>query len=115
MLPSPLGGGTASEETVGGKDSLDASPAMITCPQLLPYPDSLRRAGTEGTVVLEFVVEVDGKAVPSSIRVLTSTHEGFESPAIEMIGGCLFQPGKKGDQPVRVLTRMPINFTLPPK
>jgi len=37
------------------------------------YPDLLRQAGVEGTVVVEVVVDTAGHAEPGSLRVVRST------------------------------------------
>lgn len=72
----------------------------------------MQQAGIEGTVLLEFIVDQQGHADPSSVRALDSSHKAFESPAKEMIQKCLFRPGRVRGQAVKVLVRMPINFVL---
>jgi protein TonB len=90
---------------------VDETPEQISCPRP-PYPRMMQQAGIEGTVLLEFVVDQTGHADKASIRPLDSTHKAFEGPAREMIGKCLFRPGRVRGQPVKVLVRMPINFVL---
>ena len=41
------------------------------------YPDSLRLAGVEGDVVLQFVVDTSGGVLPGSIKVVSATHPLF--------------------------------------
>lgn len=71
----------------------------------LVYPDSLRRHGISGRVVLEFVVDTAGRVEPG-IRVLRTAHPLLVEPAKEMIRGARYIPGRVRGRPVRVLMRM---------
>jgi protein TonB len=72
----------------------------------------MQQANIEGQVLLQFVVETDGHVRAEHIETLSSTHKSFESPARDMIGKCLFRPGRVRANAVRVLVQMPIIFTL---
>jgi TonB family protein len=90
---------------------VDVVPERVSCPPA-QYPAMMQQAGIEGTVVLQFVVETDGHVEPETIRVVRSTREAFETPAKEMIAGCMFRPGMVRKTAVRVLIQMPLMFTL---
>ena len=90
---------------------VDEKPALISSPSL-DYPDLLRQAGIEGTVVLEFIVDTTGHAERNSVRALASTNKAFEVGAINMIIGSLFRPGRVRGQAVRVLVQQPIAFVI---
>jgi protein TonB len=90
---------------------VDVVPERVSCPPV-QYPAAMWQAGIEGTVVLQFVVETDGRVEPETIEVVRSTHEAFEAPAREMTAGCMFRPGMVRGTAVRVLIRMPLMFTL---
>jgi TonB family protein len=92
-------------------DSLDEVPQVVSSPPLV-YPPFLQQAGIEGSVTLAGVVGIDGKMEPQSIRVVESTHPGFEQAAAEALLGAVFRPGKINGQPVRVLVQLPIAFHL---
>ncbi len=78
----------------------------------LRYPEILRRANMTGWVLLEFVIRPNGTVDGSSIRVLDSTHKGFESPAIQAVADSRFRPGKVRGTPVSVLVTQRISFSL---
>ena len=90
---------------------VDALPELVSCPPV-QYPEKMRMAAIEGVVVLQFVVELDGRVKPENIGVLRSTHAAFVAPAKEMLAGCTFRPGEVRQTPVRVLVEMPLSFTL---
>ena len=71
----------------------------------LVYPDSLRRRGIRGNVVLEFVVDTLGRVEPG-VRVLHTAHPLLAEPAKEMIRGARYAPGRVHGRAVRVVVRM---------
>jgi TonB family protein len=95
-------------------ESVEVRPALIDSSCQAPtHPDSLRRAGIEGRVVLAFVVDTNGAVEANTVRVLTTTHLLFEGPARAAIATCRYRPGRREGHVVRVLMRQPVNFTLP--
>jgi len=76
------------------------------------FPPVMKSAGIPGRVVMQFVVNTDGKADPSSIKVMSSTHKAFEDPAKQAMIKCAFKPGRSRGQPVRVLVQQAMSFTL---
>ena len=86
---------------------VDEVPERLSCPPVT-YPPTLHQANIQGQVLLQFVVETDGRVKPETIDILRSTHQPFEAPAKSMIAGCLFRPGRVLRQAVRVLVQMPI-------
>lgn len=79
---------------------------------VMEYPPLLRQAGIEGSALIEFVVDTTGRAEPRSIKVIQGTNPEFERSARNMIARALFRPGRVHGRAVRVLVRMPVNFTL---
>src|SRR5207253_9564586 len=75
------------------------------------YPELLRAAGIEGRVVLQVVIDTLGRAEPAA-RVFASSNPGFDGAALAYVRGARFRPGRAGGRAVRVLTRLPIAFTL---
>jgi protein TonB len=90
---------------------VDEVPERISCP-VPEYPRMMQQANIEGHVLLQFVVETDGHVRANTIEALASSHRSFERPARDMIGKCLFRPGRVRAAPVRVLVQMPIVFSL---
>jgi TonB family protein len=75
------------------------------------YPESARRLGVEGPVVLRFVVDQFGR-VEGDIEVVTSLPM-LDKVAIDAVRQWRFSPGRDRDgNPVRVQVSIPIQFTL---
>ena len=74
------------------------------------FPTNLRGEGVGGRVTMEFVVGVDGKVIPSSMRVISSPRPEITSAAVGTILGSEFQPGTVRGCTVPVLVRQSINF-----
>ena len=92
---------------------VDELPERRLC-RPLRYPEHLRRAGIGGTVVIQAVVDTTGHIDRNLIGIIRSDHEGFETPAIELLMGCLFRSGRIGGQRVRVLIQQRINYRTYP-
>lgn len=76
----------------------------------LKYPEIARKAGIEGRVVLQFVVDERGNVVnPTVIRGIGG---GCDEAAIEAIKGVRFTPGMQRGRPVKVQFQLPIVFRL---
>ena len=76
------------------------------------YPPVLQQAGIAGSVDVQYVVGIDGKAEQGSFRVLRSTNKAFEAPAQESIMTATFKPAKIKGQPVRQLVQQRVSFTI---
>lgn len=72
------------------------------------YPPVLRDAGVGGRVVVQFVVDTNGRVDMSTVKVMSSDHNGLEGPTRKALGEFRFRPAKMGDRTVRMLTQMPI-------
>jgi periplasmic protein TonB len=74
------------------------------------YTAEARKAGTEGTVLLECVVETDGTV--GDVEVTRSLDEGLDQEAVKAARQWRFEPGKKDGQPVRVRITLEMTFSL---
>lgn len=88
-------------ELIGGIQSLY---------DVIKYPDLALRAGIEGTVVVQFVIETNG--VPSNLSVMKSAGSILDTAALDAIRQLRFKPGKQRGKPVRVRYAMPVRFRL---
>lgn len=93
------------------ESAVDEVPELLSHPPLR-YPEFLRKSGLEGSVQLEFVVDTNGVAEGESMKVIHAAERAFEAPAISMIQGSRFRPGRVLGRKVRVLVRMDVVFTL---
>jgi protein TonB len=75
------------------------------------YPRIARRKGYEGTVLLEVLVDREGKV--SDLKLFQSCgHEVLDEAAADSVRSWLFDPGRLGDEPVEMWVRVPIRFQL---
>ncbi len=90
---------------------VDERPERLSCPPL-QYPELLRQAGIEGTVVIQAVVDTTGHIQRNTMEVIRADHRGFERPARDLLMRCLYRPGRIRGRPVRVLVQQPITFGI---
>jgi protein TonB len=90
---------------------VDEKPSLVSPPQL-DYPDLLRQAGIEGTVLIEVIIDTTGHAEPASLKVVQSSNKAFELSARDAVLKSLYRPGRVRGQAVRVLVQVPINFNI---
>ena len=91
--------------------------AGVTAPRVIQevkanYTAEAMRARIQGVVVLECVVEVDGRVGPVRIvRSLDAVH-GLDEEAIRTLRQWRFVPAMKDGVPVRVAVKVEISFTI---
>ena len=76
------------------------------------YPKKAAKAGIEGTVIIEIVVGLDGKA--HDARVVHSVDPELDRAALKCVEGWRFRPGMVNGEPVAVLATAEVNFRLEP-
>jgi protein TonB len=76
-----------------------------------PYPESARREGKEGRVLLRVLVDQEGRS--KSVEVSGgSGSETLDRAAAEAIKLWRFSPARYGDKPVESWVRIPVDFRL---
>jgi TonB family protein len=78
----------------------------------LRYPALLRHAGIEGRVIVQALIDTTGRAEPGSVRIIQSSHPGFEESAKSYMRQALFRPARLRGRPVRVVMDLPLEFRL---
>jgi periplasmic protein TonB len=78
--------------------------------ELVVYPEMARRAGLEGRVVVQIIVDIDG--VPRSPQIIRGAGPGLDQAAIDAVMQLRFIPGKQRGEAVRVRMNLPVNFRL---
>ncbi|NVK49296.1 MAG: energy transducer TonB [Cyclobacteriaceae bacterium] len=77
----------------------------------LKYPTQARRMGIEGTVIVVFVINVDGSI--QDVEVLRGIGGGCDEEAVKVVQDApKWEPGKQRGRPVRTRMRLPIRFKL---
>jgi protein TonB len=93
-------------------DQVDRQVGLIAGVRPPTYPESLRSAGIEGKVLVEFVVDERGQPVQGSIRVVQSDNDLFADAVRVALGRMRFTPAEVGGKKVSQLVQMPFVFTL---
>ena len=76
------------------------------------YPEEAKKAGIQGRVILQFIIEKDG--TPAQPRIVRSVHPLLDKEALRIIRQMpKWTPGKQDGKPQRVLYTIPIQFRLP--
>ena len=89
--PTPIGGMSAIHEKVY-------------------YTEIGRRAGVEGTVVIEAVVDKQGNIIDAFVK--KGIGGGLDEVALNAVKNTRFHPGKQRGKPVNVRISIPIKFVL---
>jgi protein TonB len=74
------------------------------------YPSDMRKNGTEGTVVVEFLVDEAGNVYHAT--VLSATVPGFEEAALRAVARWKFEPGYRNGHRVRFRMSVPLVFLI---
>lgn len=75
------------------------------------YPEAARKAGIQGRVTVQFVVDAEGNVVLP--RIMRSEHKELEAEAIRLVKAMLkWKPGKQKGKAVAVKYTFPIVFRL---
>ena len=88
---------------------LDQKP-VLRVPVQPTYPYEMSRAGISGTVVVEFIISVNGDV--TQVQIIKSTNREFELPAQQAVLKWKFKPGRKNGRAVNVRASQPIEFNL---
>ena len=106
------GPGTAVEAPEEGPIHITVG---ITRPEILHkvaprYTEMARRAGVQGTVIIEAIIDERGRV--TNQRILRSLPMGLDQAAMEAVQQWRFTPAMRGDKPVRVYFTLTVNFTI---
>ena len=122
--PSASGDKTAADEVVAYFDC-DQRPQFFGSSdprhflkewvyQYLKYPVAALQQGVQGTVMVEFVIEKDGKVTQA--RVVKGVSEELDAEALKVINASpKWKPGKVGGEKVRASISVPVEFRLEKK
>jgi len=85
------------------------APVRLSAPEP-PYPRAALIARKEGTVILEAIIDPQGRV--TSLRALTALGFGLEEAALETVRTWTFEPGTLHGEPVPVLYHLSVRFNL---
>ena len=90
---------------------VEQAPEMVSAVQP-EYPEEAIKSGMEGKVTIQVIIDENGKVMPGTEQVLSSTNEVFNAPALEAARECRFTPGQMGNRKVKVRANIPFAFKL---
>ena len=72
------------------------------------YPYDMRRAGINGSVVVEVIISTEGDVIQT--QIVRSSHREFEMPALQAVQKWKFKPGRRRGQVVNVRASQLLEF-----
>jgi TonB family protein len=99
-----------SEMSIFTVDQVDTPASLVAGSAIPEYPDSLRRQGIGGRVVIELVVNVDGSLDTASVQLVSSTHQLFTDAVQQALAGARFKVATLRSRPVRQVLQVPFVF-----
>ena len=100
---------TATDDQIYSSGGVEEAPALLSPPPA--YPEQLRRAGIQGHVLLQAVVDTTGRVEPNSVKILQSSSPGFNVPTKRWALDARFRPARLQGRAVRVLVNLPVDFS----
>lgn len=88
-------------ELMGGMESLQ---------ECTEYPELAKKAGIEGRVIIQFIVNENGRV--ENPNVIRGIGGGADEEALRCVKQAEFKPGRQRGEPVRVQYSLPIIFKL---
>jgi protein TonB len=103
------------EDFVPGEDMVEVRPVLdrngLSRALERNYPAVLRDSRVSGRVVIEVIVEANGRPRPGSARVVDASHPAFGDAALRAVDRFRFRPARIGGTPVPVRVTIPIVWT----
>lgn len=111
----------ASPEQTGAQGDQPAQGSRVRVSQMVSagslvkkavpaYPEPAKRARLQGTVVLQAVIDTDGKVI--KLSVLKPLGLGTEEAAVEAVSRWVYKPYLLAGAPVQVETQITVNYQL---
>lgn len=75
------------------------------------YPSVLRDARVSGRVIVQLIVDENGRPVPGSAQVMEASHPAFSDATLRAVERFRFRPARMGGTPVPVRVTIPIVWT----
>jgi TonB family protein len=86
------------------------TPAKLKTAPAPVFPDRLRASGTEGRVLVQFVVDERGRPDMSSFKVLKSTDGELTASVRQAVMSSSFFAAEAGGRKVKQLVQLPFTF-----
>jgi TonB family protein len=84
---------------------------LASVQEQLRYPELARKAGIEGRIIVQFVVDEAGRV--QQPRIVRGLGAGLDAEALRVVRQVRFTPGHQRGEAVQVKMSLPITFRLP--
>jgi len=74
------------------------------------YPKAAKEAGVEGRVIVQFVIDEEGRVFAP--EVVAGIDPALDEEALRVVGALRFEPGMQDGKAVKVKMKLPITFSL---
>jgi TonB family protein len=92
-------------------DSVDQRATLTDEKSLVAvYPPELLSEGATGSVLIEYVVNVEGVVEPETISIVSSTHPLFSAAVVQAVKRATYKPAMRKGTPVRQVVLQPFSF-----
>jgi TonB family protein len=108
--PEPMENGEPQDYFVVVEDMPELIGGLASLQREIRYPEMARRAGIEGRVYVQFVINEQGGV--ENARVIRGIGGGADEEALRVVNQARFKPGMQRGRPVRVQYSLPIFFRL---
>lgn len=111
---SPIGEGSGPGTGATAVDErfVDRAPRLLGGAAEPSYPASLRQAGVQGRVVVQFVVDTLGRAELAELQVIETAHPLFVDAVRSALARYRFSVGEAAGRKVRTRVQIPFEFAL---
>lgn len=109
---APTGRGGGSTDDPREEYAVDRTPRLLGGAPVPSYPVALRRAGIEGRVIVQFVVDTLGRVEQENVEMLEVAHPLFATAVREALVRYRFTPGEAAGRRVRTRVQVPFDFRL---
>lgn len=109
--PPPAGDFIVDESMVEVRPELNRDGLARTMERY--YPSVMRDGRVAGRVVVEVIVDENGRVREGSARIVETTHPAFGDATLRAVERFRFSPARMGGTPVPVRVTIPINWTVP--
>src|SRR5213594_1897049 len=108
----PGGNGDGRDaDQVYSEATVDERAEIVSAPPL-DYPPALRRAGLQGRVTVQAVIDTLGRAEPASLKVIARPNTAFDQSARAYVLHAVFRPARVKGRAVRVLIKVPVDYRI---
>jgi len=89
----------------------EVAPKLIKGSVKLKYPNFLKKAGIQGTVILWLLIDESGRVRKDQIN-RSSGNKALDDSAVQAYQSARFTPAMSRDRPVKVWVQYPVQFKL---